>query len=118
MNPKIQGTNLENVDGKKKAELSEQQQMLKLRERNGEKPRRARRKDTAAVHRARNPTERIFAIRQLVADKKYPNCETLAEQFEHSTKTIKRDIQWIRDHWSELRITFDPRRNGYYFACP
>jgi predicted DNA-binding transcriptional regulator YafY len=60
----------------------------------------------------------VFAIRQLVMDKKYPNCETLAERFEHSTKTIKRDIRWIKDHWSHLRITFDARRNGYFFDCP
>jgi proteasome accessory factor B len=138
MNPKINSNNLENSERRKKkvsisvprrngAVKTEKQEMLRLTEGNAKTPhptlspaRRGRAQKSAGggERRGRNVVERVFAIRQLIMDKKYPNCETLAERFEYSTKTIKRDIQWIRDHWDHLRLTFDARRNGYFFDCP
>lgn len=67
--------------------------------------------------RKRPPFERMKKIFGLLQDGKYPNCSTLAAEFEVSAKTVKRDIDFMRDRW-ELPMAYDERRFGYYFAKP
>ena len=47
----------------------------------------------------------------------YPNASTLACKMEVSTKTIHRDIQFMRDRW-DLPIEFDPAYNGFKYTRP
>ena len=47
----------------------------------------------------------------------YPNASTLARKMEVSTKTIHRDIQFMRDRW-DLPIEFDPAYNGFKYTRP
>lgn len=67
--------------------------------------------------RKRPPFERMKKIFGLLQDGKYPNCSTIAAEFEVSAKTAKRDIDFMRDRW-ELPIEYDDRRFGFHFAKP
>lgn len=63
----------------------------------------------------REPTERMWRIHELLAAGKYPNCFALAAEFEVSHKTVKRDVDYMRDHF-DLPIAYDPHRRGFYFT--
>ena len=54
-------------------------------------------------------------IHQAVSSSKFPNASTLAREIEVATKTIHRDIEFMRDRLG-LPIEFDPRRNGYHYT--
>jgi Predicted transcriptional regulator len=64
---------------------------------------------------ARPPVVRMVRIHDLLAAGKYPNCSTLAREFEVSTKTIQRDIEFMRDQLA-LPIEYDGPRHGFYYA--
>ncbi len=46
---------------------------------------------------------------------RFPNCRKLAEELEVSSKTIQRDIEFMRDRLG-LPIEYEPLRFGYYYA--
>lgn len=56
-------------------------------------------------------------IHESVNRDNYPNASTLARKMEVSTKTIHRDIQFMRDRW-DLPIEFDPAYNGFKYTRP
>src|SRR5690625_4340896 len=64
---------------------------------------------------SRPPLERMQRIHQMLLKNTYPNCTSLAELLEVSTKTVQRDINFMRDRQS-LPIEFDPVRNGYFYT--
>ena len=69
-------------------------------------------------HGASRPaTDRMFRIHQLLQNAEYPNCTTLAKEFEVVTRTIKRDVDFMKVRM-ELPIEFDVKRNGYYYSKP
>lgn len=47
----------------------------------------------------------------------YPNCRKLAEQLEVSTKTMQRDLDFMRDQLA-LPIAYDRVQQGYYYTAP
>jgi len=57
----------------------------------------------------------MLRIHQLIENKEYPNCHTLAREFEMSVRTIKRDVDFMRTRLN-LPLEFDPARNGYFFT--
>ena len=57
---------------------------------------------------------RIHFIDQKLRNRTYPNCVTLAREYEVSEKTIQRDIECMRNMGAP--IEFDRRRNGYYYS--
>jgi proteasome accessory factor B len=59
--------------------------------------------------------ERMHRIHQLLQHEEYPNCTKLAREFEVSRRTIKRDIEFMKDRMG-LPIDFDVHRNGYFYA--
>ena len=61
--------------------------------------------------------ERMMRIHRLIENKEYPNCSKIAKEFEMSIRTIKRDIEAMKDRL-RLPIEFDVRRNGYFFTEP
>src|SRR6267142_156433 len=65
----------------------------------------------------RNPTERLLRIHQALAAQRFPNTFRLAKEFEVSQKTIKRDVQWMKDHW-DLPIAYNRSSRGYYYSKP
>ena len=70
-----------------------------------------------AVLHSRPPLERMMEIHESVNRDNYPNASTLARKMEVSTKTIHRDIQFMRDRW-DLPIEFDPAYNGFKYTRP
>jgi predicted DNA-binding transcriptional regulator YafY len=62
----------------------------------------------------KNIYERFVWFDNQVRAKKYPNTTILAEQFEISTKTAQRDIDFMRDRLN-CPLQYDPGRKGYYY---
>lgn len=54
-------------------------------------------------------------IHQAVSSGRFPNASTLAREIEVATKTIHRDIEFMRDRLN-LPIEFNPARNGYHYT--
>ena len=61
--------------------------------------------------------ERMLRIHRLIENKEYPNCRRMAEEFEMSVRTLKRDIDFMRTRL-DLPIEFDGQRNGYCYTLP
>jgi len=64
---------------------------------------------------SRPPLERMLRIHQAIQSGKYPNATSLAVELEVSTKSIHRDIEFMRDRL-DLPLEYDPRQNGYHYA--
>ena len=64
---------------------------------------------------SRPPLERMLRIHQAIHSGKYPNATTLAGELEVSTKSIYRDIEFMRDRL-ELPVEFDGARNGFRYT--
>jgi proteasome accessory factor B len=57
----------------------------------------------------------MLRIHQLLQSGKFPNASTLAREIEVATKTIHRDIEFMRDRLN-LPIEFNSTRNGYFYT--
>jgi proteasome accessory factor B len=68
-----------------------------------------------ALPQSRPPLERMMRIHQAIAAGKYPNATTLAADIEVTTKTIHRDIEFMRDRLG-LPIEYDGQRFGYHYT--
>lgn len=58
--------------------------------------------------------ERMMKIHQTLQARKYPNATTLARDMEVSTKSIQRDLDFMRDRMN-LPVEYDSSRRGYYY---
>lgn len=65
--------------------------------------------------RQRPPLDRMLRIHQAVQAGRYPNATTLARELEVSSKTIQRDISFMRDRL-ELPLEYHPQRHGLYYS--
>jgi len=65
----------------------------------------------------RPPLERMQKIFHAIKQGRYPNRIRLATDIEVTTKTIQRDIDFMRDRWN-LPISYNDRRQGYEFNQP
>jgi predicted DNA-binding transcriptional regulator YafY len=63
---------------------------------------------------AKNIYERFIWFDDQVKGKKFPNATSLAEQFEISTKTAQRDIDFMRDRLL-CPLYYDSSQKGYYY---
>ncbi len=59
--------------------------------------------------------ERIYAFHQKLKHNKYPNAQTLVQEFELSRATAHRDISYMRDRLL-APIAFDASRKGFYYT--
>jgi len=66
---------------------------------------------------SRPPLERMLRIHQAIESGKFPNASTLARELEVSTKSIQRDLDFMRDRLG-LPIAYDGSRIGYYYTEP
>jgi predicted DNA-binding transcriptional regulator YafY len=57
----------------------------------------------------------MLRIHQALQAGRYPNATKLAAELEVSTKSIHRDLEFMRDRL-ELPLEFDPGRNGYHYG--
>jgi len=65
--------------------------------------------------RQRPPLQRMLRIHQAIHAGDYPNATTMAAELEVSTKSVHRDLEFMRDRL-ELPIEFDASRGGYYYT--
>jgi len=68
----------------------------------------------ASLH-SRPPLERMLRIHQVLQAGGFPNASKLAREIEVATKTIHRDIEFMRDRLN-LPIEFNPGKNGYFYT--
>lgn len=64
---------------------------------------------------SRPPWERMMRLHQLIRNGEYPNCGAVAREFEVSTRTIKRDVDFMKFRLN-LPIEYDARRYGFYYT--
>lgn len=68
------------------------------------------------IHSLKRPAiERMLRIHQELKRGLYPNCSTLARELEVSTKTIARDMDFIRDRML-MPVDYHPSKHGYYYT--
>ena len=63
----------------------------------------------------RPPLQRMLHIHQSVQTRTYPNASVLARELEVSTKSIHRDLDFMRDRL-ELPLAFDSHHRGYHYT--
>lgn len=68
-----------------------------------------------AGRRSRPPLARMLAIHARLTDGRMPNCSTLARELEVATKTIQRDIEFMRDQLG-LPLEYDRMAHGFYYT--
>jgi predicted DNA-binding transcriptional regulator YafY len=68
-------------------------------------------------HHARSPLARIMRIDEALRASAHPNTRTLAEQIGVHRRTIRRDIDYLRDQLN-APIEFDWTRNCYFYTEP
>lgn len=64
---------------------------------------------------SRPPLERMLRIHQAIVSGRFPNASILARELEVSTKSIHRDLEFMRDRL-ELPLAYDGRRHGYHYT--
>src|SRR5205085_5910152 len=75
----------------------------------------SRNSGTARTLSSRPPLERMLRIHRSIQSGKFPNATKLAGVLEVTTKTIHRDIEFMRDRL-ELPIEYDGSRFGYAYT--
>lgn len=58
--------------------------------------------------------ERVFYLHQQLLEERYPNARTIADYFEVSVATSRRDIAYLKDRLL-APIVFDQKKNGYFY---
>jgi proteasome accessory factor B len=74
-------------------------------------------KPATHAHQTRPPLDRMLRIHQELQSKKFPNAGTLGRQLEISTKTVHRDVEFMRERLG-LPLEWNSAKNGYYYARP
>ena len=64
---------------------------------------------------SRPPLERMLRIHQLIQAGNFPNATSLAREIEVSTKTIQRDLDFMRDRLN-LPLEFNRAKNGFAYT--
>jgi proteasome accessory factor B len=64
---------------------------------------------------SRPPLERMLRIHQAIQSGKHPNAVSLAQELEVSSKSIHRDLEFMRDRL-ELPLEFSAAHNGYHYT--
>jgi predicted DNA-binding transcriptional regulator YafY len=65
--------------------------------------------------KTRPPYERMLRIHEAIKSGKYPNCRSLAKEFEVNEKSIQRDLYFMRDRL-RLPLEYHPLKWGYYYT--
>jgi proteasome accessory factor B len=64
---------------------------------------------------SRPPLERMLHIHQVLQAERFPNANTLAAELEVTTKTIHRDLEFMRDRLN-LPVEFNFSRKGFHYT--
>src|SRR4030095_6154494 len=71
---------------------------------------------STALH-SRPPLERMMRMHERLKAGRYPNCRKLADELEVSSKTVQRDIDFMRYRLG-LPIEYDQLHFGFYYTEP
>jgi predicted DNA-binding transcriptional regulator YafY len=71
----------------------------------------------SSVLHSRPPLERMMRMHQRLKAGRYPNCRKLADELEVSSKTVQRDIDFMRYRLG-LPIEYDQLHFGFYYTEP
>lgn len=74
-----------------------------------------KRREPTPLPTTRPPLDRMMQIHAVLQQGGYPNCSTLARRLEVSTKTVQRDLEFMRDRLN-LPLEFDAVHNGYRYT--
>jgi proteasome accessory factor B len=74
-----------------------------------------REKNSAPQRHARPPLERMLRIHRAIQSGSHPNTTSLAVELEVSSKSIQRDLEFMRDRL-ELPLVYVPDRFGYVYT--
>lgn len=69
-------------------------------------------KDRKFQHGARWCLERMARVYDIVRGGKYPNARKIADELEVCTKTVYRDLEFLRD-WMCVPMRYNPQHFGY-----
>ena len=69
------------------------------------------------MKRSKTQMRRLLELHELLKVGKFPNCSTFAEKWEVASKTIQRDIDFLRDQMG-APIEYDALKRGYYYTDP
>jgi predicted DNA-binding transcriptional regulator YafY len=69
------------------------------------------------VPHARPPLERMLRIHRTLQSGQYPNANRLAAELEVSSKSVHRDLEFMRDRLG-LPLEYDSSRRGYWYTEP
>lgn len=72
-------------------------------------------KPQKSLPNSRPPLARMLRIHEELQNERYPNATTLSRKLETSTKTINRDIRFMRDQLG-LPVDWDARINGFRYT--
>jgi predicted DNA-binding transcriptional regulator YafY len=67
------------------------------------------------MKRSRSQTERLLDLDQKLRNGNYPNCSSFAAEWEISTKTAQRDLDFLRDRMG-APIQYDAGHRGYTYT--
>lgn len=73
-------------------------------------------KKKAELH-SRPPLKRMMRMHQLIQNGELPTCPAVAKEFEISTRSVKRDVEYMKDSLN-LPIEYDRVRGGFYYTKP
>lgn len=72
---------------------------------------------TVIMRQSRPPLVRMQYLHQELRNNHYPNCSTVAKYFEVSTKSIQRDVDYMRD-LLHAPVKYNQNKRGYYYDKP
>lgn len=67
------------------------------------------------MQRTKSQFNRLLELDRQIRAGQYPNCGSFATEWEVSSKTIQRDIEYLRDNLG-APLEYDRDRKGYYFT--
>lgn len=70
-----------------------------------------------AILHSRPPLARMMRLHSLLQSRRFPNCRKLADELEVSTKTVQRDIDFMR-YSMRLPIEYDQMHFGFFYTEP
>src|SRR5262249_18293819 len=71
-------------------------------------------KNSPREKHSRPPLHRMQRIHEWIKASKYPNAVSMARDLEVTDRTIKRDIEFMRDSL-QAPIEYDELKHGYYY---
>lgn len=67
------------------------------------------------MKRSKTQAERLIDLDRRIRNNEFPNCTTFAAQWEISTKTAQRDLEYLQDR-ARAPLQYNPLKRGYFYT--